>query len=362
MLRKIAFLTTLHTNVGDDFIRCGIRHVLDLTGVAYAPLFINKHDERSLGLPAEDEPLLSEHKYRECDLIVQSGAPVYWNLPPHSSVTSEWHEWFWERLVLSSDGPAKPILLNLGAGSCQPLGQNADAYLANPACADFARRAGQRASLTTVRDPLASEILQRLAVPHHALPCPAFFAAARLSPRPALSGIFGLNLMPLAGHWDLSGNFDTGAWAANISALLGWIRSRGQPLFVCHDPTEVEFCRRFAAPGERIFHSSSWREYMDVYSQCSAIVANRVHGAVCGAGFGVPAVIIGNDSRTTIADYIGLSRYHPNALNIDELIAELEVTERSRADKSQRLTELRDRSIAEYVQLIAPLLHGAATT
>ena len=41
---KIGFLTTLGVNVGDEFIREGIRHVLDQCGVPYAPFYVNKRE------------------------------------------------------------------------------------------------------------------------------------------------------------------------------------------------------------------------------------------------------------------------------------------------------------------------------
>ncbi len=59
---------------------------------------------------------------------------------------------------------------------CQPWGDDGEGFVKDPACASFAQRAGRRAAITTVRDPLASRILDRLKVPHHCLPCPAFLA------------------------------------------------------------------------------------------------------------------------------------------------------------------------------------------
>jgi hypothetical protein len=115
---RVSFLTTLGTNVGDDFIREGIRAVLDRVLPGYRPLFINKHDAASISSRREGEPIRSRDKYRESDLFIQSGAPVYWHLKQgaHRSVDAEWHPWLWRDRVLGERGP-HPIFLNLGAGS-----------------------------------------------------------------------------------------------------------------------------------------------------------------------------------------------------------------------------------------------------
>ncbi len=73
---KIGFMTTLGVNVGDEFIREGIRAVLDRIGVPYEPLYVNKHDPHSLIHPHEEESLIVRDKYWDCDIFMQAGAPV----------------------------------------------------------------------------------------------------------------------------------------------------------------------------------------------------------------------------------------------------------------------------------------------
>ena len=169
----IGFMTTLGVNVGDEFIREGIRAVLDEAGIVYTPLYINKHDPRSLHEPREDETLVVADKFWECDVFIQSGSPVYWWLHEgvHTSLTSEWAKWLWEERILHPTRKG-PRFLNLGAGSCQPWGEGPEEYLADAGCAAFARGAGERAVLTSVRDPVAAEILQRVNVAHEGAPVP----------------------------------------------------------------------------------------------------------------------------------------------------------------------------------------------
>ncbi len=45
---SISFLTTVNRNVGDDFIREGIRAIMDRSIGSYEPAYVDKHDVRSL--------------------------------------------------------------------------------------------------------------------------------------------------------------------------------------------------------------------------------------------------------------------------------------------------------------------------
>ena len=52
---KIALLTTLGKNVGDEFIREGIKAILDRLLKSYEPLYINKHNSETLFSIEADE-------------------------------------------------------------------------------------------------------------------------------------------------------------------------------------------------------------------------------------------------------------------------------------------------------------------
>lgn len=358
---NVGFLTSLGVNVGDEFIREGIRAVLDRVGAPYRAYYVHKLDEATLAAPREDEPCALRDKYWDSDVFVQAGAPVYWHLlgGRSTSLTSEWHRWMWEERILdvSREGPA---FVNLGAGSCQPWNDDGAAFLADADCVAFARRASERAALTTVRDPLAASIFGRLALPHELLPCPAFLAAARHRPASGSAQVIGVNLMPLGGHFVLDAAFDAPTWLLRCIALVARLRSVGQLLFIAHDAEEASFMASFAGPGERVFRADGWRDYLDAYAACSVVVANRVHGAVCAAGFGVPAVIVGNDSRAAIGDPIGLSRFRSGD-EVDSVCATAERLLASRDSEADRLRALRDATLARYAELLAPIVGAAAT-
>ena len=379
MALKIGFLTTLGHNVGDEFIREGIRAALDATGVPYTPLYVHKLSADSLQEPAEDEAVIVSDKYWESDLFIQSGAPVYWHLQngTATSLTSEWHQWMWENRILHGtsgqgteraaprfdDGEERhPLFINLGAGSCQPWGQNGAPFLADEACADFARRAGRRARVTTVRDPVAAEILTALQVEHTAIACPAFLAAARhrfeIAPH---AGHIGVNLMPLGGHFDLVGGFDAPRWREDCFRLTTKLRRLGPLVFVAHDEAERDWMEPFAVAGERVFLAPTWRAYLDLYAGCALVVANRVHGAVCAAGFGVPGVILGNDTRALIGCALGLTILPSGQVDPEEIAVAAAHLYAGRKSLAGELRLRRDTALQRYRDLLQPVLEEAGT-
>lgn len=357
---RIAFLTTLGVNVGDEFIREGIRACLDRLPLSYTPLFVNKHDRASLFEPHDNETVLTSDKLRQSDVIIQSGAPVYWWFGPAvKSTTVDWHEWVWLDRILPA-GPAAPLFLNLGAGSCQKWDDDGESFVRDPECAAFASQATQRAVLTVVRDPVAGRILARLGLPHESLPCPAFLAAARfVFPRPEPS-LIGVNLMPLGGHHQLDEAFQSRRWVYEISRLVHEIRKMGSLVFVCHNQEEADFSQLFASPGERIFLSSNYRDYLDLFPRLTAIFANRVHAAVAAAGFGVPAVIAGTDTRATIGSWIGLPIFRSATLDHAEVAHQLAGLLRERRTEQDRLRSLHAATLDSYLSLLQPALATAA--
>lgn len=354
---KVGFLTSRGVNVGDEFIREGIRAILERLNLRYTPLYVHKLSESSLYTPDEDEVVTVRDKYWDCDLFIQGGAPVYWHLlnGQATSLNSEWHQWMWEERILKEQKES-PVFINLGAGSCQPWGDMGDAFLQDADCVQFAAAASNRAFLTTVRDPVAARILNELQLPHEAVPCPAFLAACRHPRNAPVYGVIGVNLMPLGAHYDLSADFDTALWQRQCFALLTELRRAGKLIFIAHDQTEADFMAKFAIPGERIFLSGNWRDYFDMYSTCSVVVANRVHGAVCAAGFGVPAIILGNDTRAMIGNYIDIPRYHVSNLNVAEVAQKVRIFLKTRDDERSRLLELRDETLLRYERLLAPVI------
>ncbi len=359
---RISFLTTIGYNVGDDFIRSGIQAAMDATGIEYQSYYINKLDQHSLRAGCADESLGLDEKYWDADVVIQAGAPVFWHLEggSNSSVTAAWHQWFWRDRVFCEPAERRhPILLTLGAGSCQPWGHGAKAFIEDSACLSFARAVARRSAIMTVRDPVAAEIVAATGSEYKLRPCPAFFAGNVRQRALARSGPIGINLMPHGGHAQIRPAADTRGWREKCLRLVVELRNHVALFFIAHDTAEYDFMRTLARPGERVFISASWRDYLDVYSHCATVVANRVHGAVCAAGYGVPALIVGTDTRSQIGAPLGLPILHADIASAGEIATAALDTWSRRAHEHDRLRALHkdmllelSRSLAEVFQHI----------
>lgn len=361
---QISLLSTHRVNVGDEFIREGVLAILDRSELPYTPLTINKHDQSSLYRPIADDTYRVQNKYWDSDVCIQSGAPVYWHLNGGAakSTNSEWSSWFYDDLLFQKETDRqKPLFLNLGAGSCDPWGKSGDEFLSDPDCRRFAKLLGQGSAITTVRDPVAHKILNDLHVDNTLLPCPAFLAASRWHGRfaRARDGVIGLNLMPQGSHYDLSNAFNSTAWNVFCLRLVSNLRKFGKLIFIAHNKLEFEFSLRFASSDEHCFLSNSWLEYIDIYSRCNFVVANRVHGAVVASGFGTPTIILGDDTRAQIGDKIGIPRFHVHSAKPDEVLESFSTLVRDQTKAQERLDELSKSTMATYVSRITPVLESA---
>jgi hypothetical protein len=351
---RVTFMTTCGRNVGDEFIREGIRSFFDDLRVPYHAFYVDKHDLTTLSRRVYDEPETLSDKFRDADVIVQAGAPVYWSNGKHTSCTSEWAQALWLDRIFRLG--ASRLVLNLGAGAGQKSENDLDTLAGDATVCRFAVQAGQACAWTTVRDPLASTFLNRCRVPHAMLPCPAFHAARRVAGSPTPADALAVNLMELAGHYRLKPQTDPAHWRSVIEQLLPLLRSRHRLVFVAHDTKEADFQRRFAQPGEMIFLADSYGDYMTVYGKVSGFVGNRVHGGVCVAGFGRPAVIIGNDCRIGIARPMGIPAIDSSEATAEWIAAELAEQFALGEELAERRLGLRERSARRHVERIGSLI------
>ena len=347
---KIAFMTTLGTNVGDDFIRAGIFSFFSEVFGKFEPLYVNKHDLSTLFRWCEGESVLVPDKFRYADIIVQAGTPVYWNLGESTCYNVSWANALWEDRIFRL-GHEKPIF-NIGAGSCQPYPGAIEEVVGDPKCVSFIRSAHMACCWTSVRDPLASEILSSLGLNHASLPCPAFHAARSHGVWHGTEKLLAVNFMRLGGHFKLKQDITTEYWAGIIEELVPELRKYHRLIFVAHDMNEKEFMERWRCGSEIIFYSSDWRDYLRVYASCIGAVTNRVHGAVCAAGFGRPSVIVGNDSRLLIGDFIGIPSLYVGDTCADEIVELVERGLQNAGSERERLISLREETARRYCSAI----------
>lgn len=357
---KVTFFSTRRTNVGDDFVREGLRAVLDSL-TPYAGYQVNKHDPEAscrTPYPEEDGPPLAD-KVRDADVVIQCGAPVYWNLgtaPGQRCTTAEWTGPFWyERVARVCQ---RIPVLNLAAGACQRYDEDTRRLLEEPECVRFIRDLHSFCRLTTVRDSLAGELHTRLGLPAALLPCASIHAWRRYPQPPSPRSRIALNFMPLGGHYDLDGRVDPALWAAHFLEIdfrfraLGW-----ETALVAHDLAERDAAARLF-PGRDVFYSDDYRPYLDFYATCMGGVLNRVHGAMLLAGSGSPCFVVGNDSRARMADEIGLPRCHV-ADAVPETIVNTVSVMLAEGEFRRRMLRLEQQSFARVQSLVGDALAGA---
>lgn len=358
------FISTLRHNVGDDFVREGLIQVLTDTWqrVPHRVSTIHKHApisarhgfewvrRKELSALLDWLPLgMSRDRILECDLLIQSGAPVYWCHAEHRCSSNEWYG----PLIRRRHGRIRDRVpfLNLAAGSCQPYASDGSELRADPQVVDYICELHESAAVTTVRDQLSLQILKSLGLDAPVIPCASIFAREALDVAPAEPDYVALNFMPLGGHYDLAQNVRRNRWQAAFESFYEVARRRARCVFVCHDRREVKAVRAID-PQAEIFFSRDYRDYVRFYARARTGIVNRVHAAFMIASFGRPAFVIGNDSRSKMAEEIGLRHAYVDDVDVDRLVSELD---RNLSDESYaaRFSALKEQAREAYRKVLS---------
>jgi hypothetical protein len=369
MKTSLHILSTLQTNIGDEFIRDGILSVLHTLHPAfpYNVTVYNKHQPWTFypkGHPIRwVEPLAKRNlrgwrplarllgripgnRFFEAHLVIQSGTPILWQ----GACRSEWAGPFWSSFAAHPHRRAP--LFNLGGGSCY-------SWLKPPERLEgedrtFARRMVELSQLLTVRDPLAARLLGEASgrdIP--VIPCPAFLAGRFHVPTPAPAGeVLLLNVMPRAGHFDYQQNIRADDWKQSVDHLIQTHRKTFRMRFVCHSQQELDFART-QWPEFEAFRPDSPQAYFEGCQGAVAAVTNRLHAAVGLSGLGIPGIAIGTDTRMLMTQQIGICTLFAPEATPDRLAQELAEILRQRESLSESLSRKREQVMQTYVDLLA---------
>jgi hypothetical protein len=376
-MKKISVITTVDHNIGDDFVRDGILHligqVLDEMEVEVVhkhlpitarPGFAWLHErgfDRLIDRIAPDLTLRvtrrldsalplgrSSDRIAGADILVQSGGPIYWTSPEGDCAHTEW----WHPLVERRWLPfahGRPFL-NLAGGTCQPYESDGAEFDARPDVLGHIRRFFDLTALTTVRDQLSVEVLRRAGREGELLPCSSLFAVDQLKIRPEAGDYIVLNYMPAGGHFTLGQPIDAEAWEEHFTSFAIALARKERVVLVCHNQKEHDAARRLL-PGLEIFRAGDYREYLRFYSRARWGILNRVHGCFALASLGKPSAVVGSDSRAKMVGQLGLPETFVNKASgewLEQVAAELESSctgfpgrmERLKSGTSQRYRTL----------------------
>jgi polysaccharide pyruvyl transferase WcaK-like protein len=373
---RVGLITTLETNIGDDFIREGLcrvmRSVFGDEEIEFVP--INKHTPdmvysprhpvarmRSLPVQGYRRKVLLRRmsrvfkyigftKFHHCDAIVQCGAPVYWL---NCGKTTGWRQDLWEDVI-------EPLhhripVLNLAAGSCFAYRHQPERFEL-PADRKYVRWLHGMCRATSVRDPLAQKLLAAEQCEAELIRCSAFLFTNPSQVERRNDGPILINYMQGGGHFDLGQPIDADRWQHTVVTLIHRFKAKGERVvLLCHDQKELDLARALAPDCEQLL-PKSFSDFPRLVRNAKAAICNRMHASVALAGLGIPSVAVGTDTRMLMVQQLELPCYfvndaHPVQIerDIDRLISE-------RSQIAERLASLQQLTHQTYARLIERVL------
>ena len=368
---RIGLITTINTNIGDDFIREGIckvlRKVFKNHKLEFLP--VNKHQPLTVypfSFSASFTKIVNilprgRHRvnliirrtasklrlsiFDSCDLIVQCGAPFIWQ----GCHRCEWAEPIWYEVV-GRLYEKKPII-NLAAGSCYPWEQQ-PSEVTDLKDAQFIRTVLNYCCLTTVRDQLAQRLCISLDKQTPLIPCSAILSASDSYSPLREDGLILINYMGGGGHYDWGQKVDASEWRSIVNILIDRLKKRHKLAFLCHNEAEYCLAEELDLSIPRMWPKNS-QEYFKVVSDAKVALCNRMHASVGLAGLGIPSVAIGTDTRILMVQALGLPCWYVKDATADLLEEELENLLTHRYKEQERLLNLRSKTWKDYFKIVS---------
>ncbi len=343
---KIAVITTINHNVGDDFVRAGIEYLFERVigpsdwryihkhlPLTVRPLYGKIYKSKAFDVLDKIRPGLALHvgnaldlilpldsstdKILSSDIVIQSGAPIYWLNELGNCSQNEWYRPLinkrWDRMK------DKTPFFNIAGGTCQKYDSDGSEFLNAPAALSYIRELFDKATLTTLRDNLSAKILQYAGRSAVVLPCTSLFAGLRYRIIPGDSEFIVLNYMPGAGHYRYNDSFDPARWCSIFCNVARALKSKGRCIISCHTMKEVNEVKSLL-PEFELFYSTRYEDYLRLYSSARFGFVNRIHAAFAMASFGKPSIVVGSDSRARMCELIGLQCFNMAETNEESLM------------------------------------------
>ena len=368
---KIGLVTTLNTNIGDDFIREGILHCIRkiIPEKKLELVLLNKHQPHTVypswhpirklyreefkprrktktlrWLAERWLPPLGHTVFDDCDVLLQCGTPVIWDGCRHS----EWARFIWRDVLARLAHAGKP-LLNLGGGAGYPWLRQPETLIGNPD-EEFIRLMLTAAQLTTVRDRLAQKLFGSLGQDVPQICCPALLTAqAYVAPAKPTRKVL-VNYMPGAGFSDFGQGIDAKLWEETMCKIVTHLEQLGwQPLLLAHNATELAAAEKLWPQLPRVC-PGSLREYFEVARDAAFGVFNRMHASVAVAGLGIPSVAVGTDARMLMVESVGSQFCFVKDATPERMFAVIDDLLRNRERESERLLALREATLQAYIE------------
>lgn len=373
---KVAFITTITHNPGDDFVREGIKYLINSVYADKKVEYNNIHKHTPITVRNGFEwfkdikyskftfsfkwldnllPLsLSGDKILDADLVIQSGAPVYWCIPEVNGHCAD-NEWYTPLIRRRLPKSKAAQLLNIGAGTCQPYHSDGSEFLKSQKDIDYIKEFYEASSVTTLRDTLAGKVLASIGLDAPVIPCPSIFGVDEHNLKPQKREYVVMNYMSKGGHYAFGAEMKTDQWFHEITDFYNRIKKEERVLFVCHNKKEVADTKKID-PNAETFYSDNFLDYMKVYGGAKLGILNRVHGAFMTASYGVPSLVIGNDSRAKMAHEIGLQSIFINDATSDILYEHYQRLQKETDTFKAKFDAIKSKAFDDYMKVLKPAL------
>lgn len=366
-MKNIAFITTVNHNIGDDFVREGLKHLLKtyLEEKGETAFFteIHKHvpittrygfekmrihQLISNKLDALLPLFLTKDKVLEADILIQSGAPVYWCHPYINShcATNEWYSPLVRRR-LSQNKKAK--FLNLAAGTCQKYHSDGKEFADCPSCSAYIKEMYEKSAVTTLRDTLAQDVLSLYQLQAPVIPCSSIFAKDFHGITKKESEYVVVNYMAGGAHYTFEQNIDFTKWQKEFAAFYHDIKHKETIVFACHNQKEVNEAKAIDPKANIYFKENDFKAFIEFYSKAKFGIMNRVHGAFIMGSFETPSIIIGNDTRARMGKEIGIDSLFVNDATAQELHKQFEFLSNGANDYANRFRIIKEKAFSDYM-------------
>ncbi|WP_017731982.1 polysaccharide pyruvyl transferase family protein [Nafulsella turpanensis] len=365
MSKKIAFITTVNHNVGDDFVREGLKWLfreyfqsdkLKFTSIhkhVPATSYYGLENLRNLVWSERVEkylPVISRiDRVMQSDILVQSGAPVFWYHPGYSDCVSgnEWYFPLIHRRFLKKRGG---VLANIAAGTCQKYYSDGSEFLESDHIKNFIKEFHELSQVTTLRDSLSGSVHTKLGLDAPVIPCSSIFAINEHKVEQKPGEYVVVNYMHGGAHYNFGQDIDFEGWFNHFQKFYFELKKKEKHvIFSCHNLKEKEDAQKIDPNGE-FFFSSRFEDYLKFYAKAKYGVMNRVHAGFILASLGKPAVIIGNDSRARMAEQIHVEDYFVNDVDSEVLLKEAERLDSERGEWLHKIQVIKSNSYERYME------------
>lgn len=366
---RTSIITTVRHNIGDDFVREGIVSVLNDIKRFDRVEQIHKHSPvtsiygfeavRDLRISRVVEPILrlagTRDRIAEADLLVQSGAPVYWchSGGPHCA-DNEWFDPLVRKRFLKDRRNRK--FINIAGGSCQRYHSDGCEVTNCPKCKAYIAEFFDACDLTLLRDKLAQKMLNLAGRDADVLPCTSIFARDQYKIEPYDGGYIVVNFMETGGHYTFGQNIDAGKWRRNFAEIVKKLQPHGRVVAACHTVDEERLAKTIVSDIDSYIVPDEHVAFMKFYAGARFAIVNRVHAGFMMASFGKPAVVIGNDSRALMVENLNLMPHFVDDVDsdlIDQMIDELLSREHGYKDE---IEAIRSQTRKTYIEKISTVL------